>query len=150
MNQVPNHPIQLCIWQQNAHKSRIAQKHILNTADPHDWDLILIQEPWFDTYGNTRGNQFFHVIYLFTFLSDKDSPTHSVILINANINKDCYSVLAVPSNDITAIRIFFNGRYFSLFNIYNDCTHNRTLAVLSHYLTDNIHTALPSSDDHMF
>lgn len=150
MNHTSRQPDRLRIWQQNAHKSRLAQEHILNTANPGDWDLILLQEPWFDTYGNSRGNQSFHVIYPSTFLSDKDSPTRSIILINSNINKDCYTELAIPSNDITAVRLTIGDRHFSLFNIYNDCNHNRTLDTLNSYLADNLQIALPQPEDHMF
>ncbi len=150
MNRAPRRPERLRIWQQNAHKSRIAQEHILATANPREWDLIFLQEPWFDSYGNTRGNHFFHVIYPATFLTDKNTPTRSIILVNTNILKDTYTELAVPSNDVTAIRLSVQGRYFSFFNVYNDCTHNDTLDILRTYLNANMRTVIPTPDDHMF
>ena len=51
-------PLKLRIWQQNAHKSKAAYSYILNTANPNNWDVIALQEPWFDSYGNSRGTQF--------------------------------------------------------------------------------------------
>jgi hypothetical protein len=51
-------PQKLRIWQQNVHKSKTAQDYILNTANPKDWDVIALQEPWFDKYGNSHGSQY--------------------------------------------------------------------------------------------
>jgi hypothetical protein len=49
----PALPKKLRIWQQNVHKSKTAQEYVLNTANPENWDVIALQEPWFDTYGNS-------------------------------------------------------------------------------------------------
>ena len=49
----PDLPHNLRIWQQNVHKSKTAQAYVLNTANPKDWDVIALQEPWFDSFGNT-------------------------------------------------------------------------------------------------
>jgi ribonuclease HI len=58
-------------------------------------------------------------------------------LINTNISTDSYVQLDIPNADITAVR--FNGDHgnISLFNIYNDCTHNDNLSALSIYLLAN-------------
>jgi hypothetical protein len=50
---LPSQPQKLRIWQQNAHKSRTVMEYIRNTANPEDWDVIAIQEPWLDHLGNT-------------------------------------------------------------------------------------------------
>ena len=47
----------LRIWQQNAHKSKTAHSYILNTTNPNDWDIIALQEPWFNSFGNSCGTQ---------------------------------------------------------------------------------------------
>ena len=100
---------------------------MLNSADPASWDLLALQEPWIDTYGNTRGSTYFRVAYPATFYDNPNSTFRSIILINSNLSTDSYETLDVPSNDITAIRIRTEQGYVSIFNIYNDCTHNDTL-----------------------
>ena len=56
-------PLKLRIWQQNAHKSKTAHSYILNNANPNNWDIIALQEPWFDSYGNSCGTQYWRVVY---------------------------------------------------------------------------------------
>ena len=46
-------PSNIKIWQQNAHKSAHNTNYILNTTDPSKYDIILIQELWFDHLGKT-------------------------------------------------------------------------------------------------
>ena len=65
--QAPTFLQKLRIWQQNAHKSKTAQSYILNTENPNNWDIIALQEPWFDSYGNTCGMQYWQVVYLANF-----------------------------------------------------------------------------------
>jgi len=92
MSRVPTKtPNQLRIWQQNAHKSQTVHNYVLNNADPSAYDLILLQEPWIDSYGKSRGNTYFRTIYPSTFYSDNHDPIHSLILINTNISTDSYS-----------------------------------------------------------
>lgn len=57
--------------------------------------------------------------------------------------------LPVPSNNIIAIHLTIDNQHFSLFNIYNDCTHNYTLDTLASYLTNNIQVVLPHLEDYM-
>ena len=70
-------------------------------------------------------------------------------MINTNIATDAYTQLTIPNNDIMAIP--FNGEFghLSLFNIYNDCTHNNSLSSLSTYLSSSHHIAQPTPNNHM-
>jgi len=70
-------------------------------------------------------------------------------MINTNIAKDTYIQLTIPNNDIMAIH--FNGEFghLSLFNIYNNCTHNDSLSSLSTYLSSSHYIAQPTPNDHM-
>ena len=134
---IPKAPNRLRIWQQNSHKSKLAQQYILNTAPPEDWDVIAIQEPWLDQFKNARGSSYWRILYPTTHLLDNAPRTRSILMINTNIATDSYIQLDVPNADITAVR--FNGVHgnISLFNIYNDCTHNETLSALHLYLLAN-------------
>ncbi|CAG8677706.1 1347_t:CDS:2, partial [Acaulospora colombiana] len=55
--------------------------------------------------------------------------------------------IAFPSNDVTGIRITSNIGSFTIFNIYNDCTHNSTLELLSEHITAD--KFYPTTNDHM-
>jgi hypothetical protein len=133
----PRAPNRLRILQQNSHKSKLAQQYILNTASPEDWDIIAIQEPWLDQFKNARGSSYWRILYPTTHLLDDAPRTRSILMINTNISTDSYVQLDIPNADIAAVQ--FNGDHgtISLFNIYNDCTHNDNLSALSHYLLAN-------------
>jgi predicted secreted protein len=51
------------IWQQNVAKSSVVQHDVLANANPKDWDIIAIQEPYMDFLGLTRANPHWNVIY---------------------------------------------------------------------------------------
>ena len=59
----PALPQNLRSWQQNIHKFKMAQSYVLNTINPKDWDIIALQELWFDSFSNMRGTQYWRVIY---------------------------------------------------------------------------------------
>ncbi|KAF5375879.1 hypothetical protein D9615_008261 [Tricholomella constricta] len=143
-------PSKLRIWQQNVRKSDLAQATVLNTARPEDWDVIALQEPFLDRLGNTKASPFWTVCYPYHHRRDGSTRSRSVLLINSNIATDAYTLLNVPSTDITAVR--FNGTHghLSVFNVYNDCTHNDSLSALSTYLSNHLIIAKPSPRDHMF
>jgi hypothetical protein len=139
----PKCPNKLCIWQQNTHKSKVAHEYLLNTANPTNWDVIAIQEPWLDALGNARGTRYWCVLYPSNHLHDGSSRPRSILLVNTNIAMDLYISLIIPNSDITAIRFQGNHRFLSLFNIYNDCTHNDNLTALNNYLSSSINMAKP-------
>ena len=86
----PVYPQNLRIWQQNAHKSKTAQSYILNTANPNNWDVIVLQEPWFDSYGNSSGTQCWWVVYPVNFYVEGCTQVHSILLINSNPATDYF------------------------------------------------------------
>ena len=43
----------------------------------------------------------------------------SILLINTNLNTDCYSVLPIMHSNVTAVRFKEDNGFLSLFNIYN-------------------------------
>ena len=145
----PKAPDELRIWQQNARRSPVAHNYILNSADPSKFDIILIQEPWIDSYGKSRGNAYFRTIYPSTFYQDGHPPIRSLILINTNILTDCYSSLDIPSSDVTAIQLLTNSGSIALFNIYNDITHNLSTQTIDTFLLRNPSTSSGVNNHHM-
>jgi len=51
------------IWQQNVAKSSVAQHDVLAKANPKDWDIIALQEPYMDYLGLTRAKSKQNMIY---------------------------------------------------------------------------------------
>lgn len=145
----PKSPGVLRIWQQNVRKSRSAQEVLINTANPQDWDVLAIQEPFLDDVANTRASPSWRVVYPPDHKRAGSTRVRSVLLVNTNIATDAYCTLNVPCQDVTAVR--FNGEFgfLSLFNVYNDCTHNDSLTALSSFLSLSAHLARPSPNDHM-
>ena len=142
-------PSKLKIWQQNTRKSAHNTNYILNTANPSIYDIILIQEPWFDYLGKTRGTHNWRIIYPMSIYQENHDPIHSIMLINTNISTNMYTTLDIPSRDIMAIRLKGDFGHCSIFNIYNDCTNNNTTMALRDYLSTHNPNALPSPTDHM-
>ena len=143
----PALPSKLRIWQQNVHKSKTAQNYILNTANPNDWDVIALQEPWFDSYGNSRGTQYWRVVYPANFYDEGRPRIRSILLINTNLSTDCYSILPIKHSDITAVRFKGDNGFLSIFNIYNKITNNNTLQCLDQYTDLNSQFIRPSISD---
>ena len=142
-------PMKVCIWQQNTRKSQIAQQYILNT-DPSLYNLILIQEPWIDSFSNARGNHHWCIVYPSNRYTDGHETIRSIILVNANISTDAYNSLMIPHSNISAIRLKGELGYCSIFNLYNNCINNSTTDALHAYLNNNIDSVLPLPTDHMF
>ena len=142
-------PSRIRIWQQNTRKSLSNTDYILNLANPKNYNLLLIQEPWIDCLGKSHSSHNWRIVYLSTHQLDNHNPIRSVILINTNISTDMYTVLDIPSSDITAIRLKGNFSHCTIFNIYNDFSNNNTIDTLQKYLKSNEHVALPLPSDHM-
>ena len=77
----PKLPQKLRIWQQNVHMSKTAHTYILNTANPKDWDILALQEPWIDRFGNSRGSQYWRVVYPANFYNEDRARVRSILLI---------------------------------------------------------------------
>jgi hypothetical protein len=139
----------LRIWQQNVHKSKTAQEYVLNTANPKDWDVLALQKPWFDTYGNSRGTQFWCIVYPANFYDEGRPRIRSIFLINTNLSTDCYTILPIIHSDITAARFKGVNGFLSLFNIYNKITNNDTLTCLDLFSELNTPLIQPSNSDYV-
>lgn len=123
----------LRIWQQNLNKSLNSQHHLLNSARPDDWDIILIQEPWIRS-ATTRSSYHWNVIYPNVFFNDRSITPRSLIFINTNIPSDTYSQIKFPSPDVTGIQIKIHDQTFLVINIYNDCNHSNSITAVSEFL----------------
>lgn len=124
----------------------MAQDYILNTANPKDWDVITLQEPWLNSYGNSCSPQYWRIISA-NFYTEGRSCIQSIVLINTNLSTDCYTILPLMHSNITAIRFKGNHGYLFVFNIYNEITSNDTLSCLDHFIDLNAPLVCPSNAD---
>jgi len=74
-------PIWIKIWQQNRNKSRVAQEDLINSQLHKSYDILMLQEPYIDGYGNTKAMQYWRVVYPMSHLVET-SPLRAVILVN--------------------------------------------------------------------
>ena len=86
MTERPNEqPIKLRIRQQNMRTAKDAHLDLF-TSDIHKKaDIMLLQEPYFDTYGNTKVSYHWHVLRPTSYKESEDGIM-AVILVNKNIS----------------------------------------------------------------
>jgi len=141
---------QLCIWQQNLNKSTVVQHSLLNSSIANQQDIIVIQEPAIDhCIGLTKANSHWRVLYL-THNFTIDATPRAVTLVNAKLSTNNWEQIPFPFRDVIIVQ--FHGAHdtCTLFNVYNDGMHNRTLEEMGWDLTVNIEKVHLSQGDHMF
>src|SRR5882672_4993774 len=110
-------PTCLRLWQQNLNKSRSAQEDLINSDLPKNYDIILLQEPYIDSYGNTKAKKDWRVVYPLSQLSH-ESPPCAVILINAKIDTNQWEHIHVPNTrDLVVIHICGDFGWLSIYDI---------------------------------
>jgi len=118
------------IWQQNVRKLLVATLTLLNGLRD-EYDLVCIQEPHFDFRGITRATGVWMAVYPSNHMVEQEgSTTRSLILIHCRISTAAWMQIEVASKDITAIQLEGPGGKLNIYNIYNDCTHSRTIDTL--------------------
>lgn len=132
----------LRIWQQNLNKSLIAQQHLLNSAQPNDWDILLLQEPWFGKTV-TRASHRWRVLYPDSHYRDEPATPRLIIFVNTNLTTEHYEQIQFQSADITGISIKTSTTTLVILNVYNDCNHNAALDEITNFLS------LRYPDDHI-
>ena len=130
-------PIRLNIWQQNLNKSAKAHWDLLNSPIHKQWDVLLLQEPYLDSYGNAKATRDWRVVYPSSHPAN-DSIVRSVILVNTKLDTNHWHQVNYHDNNDTTV-IQFKGPYgrLSIFNIYNDGGHSNSLTALDHYISAN-------------
>ena len=112
----------------------MAQEDLINSDVYKNYDLVLLQEPFIDSYGNTKATKDWWVTYPSHHLTT-DHPVCSVILVNANLDTNSWVQHSIPwSNDLTAIQFKGNTGTIDIYNIYNNCHHNETMEALDLHL----------------
>jgi len=97
---------QLTIWQQNLNKSPQAQFNMLfNSDETHD--ILAMQEPNIDKFGNTKSIFKFHAIYPATHLDSEESraKSRSVLMINRKLSTGLWKAIPIRHPDITTVQL---------------------------------------------
>ena len=149
LNTTNNHPVRLRIWQENLNKSSTAQHCILSgPITARDWDIVAIQEPVIDDYGNTKATLDWNVIYP-THRYTHQSRARAVTLIHKRLNTNNWRQIPFPSADVVVIQLSGPFGIATIFNIYDDSTKRETIPLLATFLEKEIRNIRPTQNDHM-
>jgi hypothetical protein len=121
---------------------------ILLQSIADDYDILILQEPWIDSVGNTRANSHWPVYYPSTKPHEGHPPLRTVTLINTKIPSDPIQQIDLPSSDITVIKITSITHSVTIYNIYNDCNHNDTMTALARHMDTELPTHVTTDTDH--
>ena len=138
----------LRISQQNLNKSLMAQLHLLNTAKPDEWDVLLIQEPWM-AFNGTRATPHWRVLYPKLYFEDNTKPLRSLILISMRIQTNNYKQIQFNSVDVTGVILMMEREKVILINVYKDCNNNNTIDAVSQFLSEQYPDDYVPNDTHV-
>lgn len=128
----------LRLYQQNLNRSQIGQVHLLNTLNPSDHDIVLLQEPWINPHTNlTQASSHWRIVYP-TGHHDRAEKTRSVIFVSKNVSTDSWYAANIDNPDLTCIIFHTHHGPLYIYNIYNDQHHARTLTALREHLDDTL------------
>ena len=123
-------PDRLRIWQQNLNKSRTAQEDLINSNLHEEFDILLLQELFIDSYGNMKATQYWRVIYPSLHLSEL-LPLRVVILVSVLLDTNIWSQIHIlNTRDITAVQIVGSFGFINILDIYNDCHNMDTVELM--------------------
>src|SRR5277367_1055212 len=120
----------LKIWQQNARKSLTVQLATLHSVKDK-YDVICIQEPYFDFQSLSRATGVGTSVYPSGFSRATDGPhPRALTLIHTRISTNSWVQVPVNSLDIVAVQFTSDKGVLNVYNIYNDCSHFDTIRKL--------------------
>ena len=113
------------------------------------FDLLLLQEPYIDSYGNMKVTKDWRVAYPSNHLAS-DKPPCAVVLISTSLDTNEWSQISVPgTNDLVTIQVRGSSGHLRIYNIYNDCHHDDSLDALDAHLQTRQGQAGAAPDDFM-
>ena len=141
-------PVQLRIWQQNLNKLRVVQEDLMNSNVHKDYDLLVLQEAFINTYGNMKAMRNWRVVYLSSQQADAALP-QAVILVSHTLDTNCWlQVYIADTRDMVAIQVKGDFGRILVYDIYNDCNNNDTITHLGMHLVSAQQRAQPEGDSY--
>jgi len=143
-------PIRLWILQINLNKSSKAHLELYNKVSQKKWDIVLVQEPHVMAMGNIRIPNRYVMVTPVDQFKDSAPVTRAVTWVSLDLATSSWKILNMPgTNDVTAIQMASKYGRLTIINIYNDCTHSRTLWTVCEFLRANCAEVLSRPDDHL-
>lgn len=140
----------LRILQINLGKSKVAQFELLNRNLAKCYDLILIQEPYINPHGFSPTPFSFRPVFPASRNDKAKGLMRSVTWVNTELDTALWKEIRIPSNnDITAVQVSNEFGKITIFNVYNDGSHDRTLHDINSFLTRNRTDICAEETDHM-
>ena len=140
-------PSTISIWQQNINKSHICQHDLISSAilAKKGIDLIALQEPSINNFGNTIASRDWSPVYPTTH-GKEPHKTCSVLLIRNNLLTENSKQLDFPSGDVTVVKLNGTWGELTIYNIYNDCNSNDTVHLLKRFNRDHASPSEPMAE----
>ena len=128
----------LTIWQQNLNKSQTGQHDLISSGKLvyTKINILAIQELAMNFLDKSIAAKDWIPVYPSTHTKEP-KKTRALILMNCSLSTENWEQIDFPSGDVTAVRITGNWGQISLFNIYNDCAHDRTIHELTNFHRSN-------------
>ena len=124
---------------------------LYNKVSRKEWDVVLVQELHVTAMGNIRmPNGYVSVVPVDRY-KDGASATRAVTWVSSDLATSSWKILNMPgTNDVTMIQMAGKYGQLTIINIYNDCTHSRTLWTVREFLRANRAEVLSRPDDHLY
>jgi hypothetical protein len=98
------------------------------------YDIAITQEPHIDFLGNARATPYWTIVYPTGHL-DRPHKTRATILINkTTLSLNTWTQLDINSPDVVGIQVVGEQGTLRIINIYNDCTHDKSMEALDGYM----------------
>jgi ribonuclease HI/endonuclease/exonuclease/phosphatase family metal-dependent hydrolase len=124
----------LRFWQQNLNKSSDAQLDLLHSMLPGRVDVAIIQEPHINFLGNAQASHKWITVYP-SGHREEPKKTRVLTMINrTKISSNAWTQIDVPCQDVVAVQILTTAGTLRVYNIYNDCEHDKSLDALQEHL----------------
>ena len=123
------------VWQQNLNKSHIAQEDLINLDIQRTYDILMLQEPYIDAYGNTKARRGWRLVYPSSCLSDP-APPRVVILVSSRIDTNRWVQLYIPGlQDLLATQVTDQSFKLTIYDIYSNCNNMDAINLLGSHLS---------------
>ena len=99
-------------------------------------DIAALQEPSINFLGKTVAPRDWIPIYPTTHEKDQNK-TRTITLMNSKLPTESWEQIDFPSGDVVVVKITGEWGQIVIFNIYNDCQHNRTINKLMTFYRTN-------------
>ena len=141
-------PVWLRIWQQNLNKLRIAQEDLINSDIHKNYDVLILQEPYIDAYGNTKAMRCWHVVYASSWRMDSLLP-RAVVFVSTALDTNQWSQIHIPNTrDMVAVQVTGEFGSITIYNVYMACDSAESIKRLGGHMASRWQGPQPTGDSY--